>query len=72
MPSHYGERTGTFLPYIRCVLTVRRMRRDQANRYAVTVIVFVDATSEDEASLILEREYVGKFDSESISVAEGR
>ncbi|WP_187399295.1 hypothetical protein [Bradyrhizobium paxllaeri] len=48
------------------------MQRDQTNRYAVTVTVFVDATSEGDASLILERECAGKFDSELISVTEGR
>ena len=37
-------------------------------RYAMTVTVYVEATSGDEAQLILERHLAGSFDSEVIGV----
>lgn len=38
-------------------------------RYTVTLTVWVDATSEDEAQLILERHLAGCFDSKVIKVS---
>jgi len=40
------------------------------SRFEVTVTVLVEATAEDEAALIVERELAGKFDSELVSVVE--
>jgi len=40
----------------------------ETNRYVVSVNVVVEATAEDEASMIVERELAGCFDNEVIHV----
>ena len=39
-------------------------------RFAVNVTVLVEATTEEEAALVVERELAGKFNSELVSVVE--
>jgi hypothetical protein len=39
-------------------------------RCAVTTTIYVDATDEDEAALIIERFLAGRFDSEVIATVE--
>lgn len=41
-------------------------------RYAVTTVIFVEATAEDEAALIVERDLAGRFDNELVSVEPAR
>jgi preprotein translocase subunit SecB len=40
----------------------------ETNRYVVSVNIVVEATAEDEASMIVERELAGRFDNEVIDV----
>lgn len=42
----------------------------ELERYAVTLTVWVNATDEDEAQLILERHLAGSFDSEVIEATQ--
>lgn len=40
----------------------------ETNRYVVSVNIVVEATAEDEASMIVERDLAGRFDNEVIDV----
>ena len=45
----------------------------ELQRFGVTTILFVEATSEDEAALVVERLLAGQLDSELVAVSpEGR